>query len=249
MDQSQMNFHTMVRAVLQTRLDHPAATSSFPALVRIFDRVAALEGMLNSNRRALGVGLAPATEAKNSLKEPMATAVCAVMGKVESLASELGKTKLALQAHVVPSDFAGGELDAANLALSLLDLVTADIVPALHTDYALTDAMLNEAQGLVDEFAHAVGSPRSAYVNQTGHQGIIDWVIPELRRVLETQLDPTARGFDLKPTDSGSITKKLWFDAYEAARVIVDLAPGSGGDAPAAPTTPASPTGGVSGGG
>ena len=44
-----------------------------------------------------------------------------------------------------------------------------------------------------------------------------------------------ARQFDLKPTDSGSITKKMWFDAYKAARVIVDLAPGSGGETPTVP--------------
>jgi hypothetical protein len=39
-----------------------------------------------------------------------------------------------------------------------------------------------------------------------------------------------ARQFDLKPNDADSIAKKMWFDAYTAARVIVDLAPGSGGD-------------------
>ena len=100
----------------------------------------------------------------------------------------------------------------------------------LKADHGLTDAALDEARGLVDEFANAVGSPRSAFANQTGHQAIIDYMVTEIRRVLETQLDPMARQFDLKPSDSGSITKKMWFDAYTAARVIVDLAPGAGGD-------------------
>ncbi len=87
----------------------------------------------------------------------------------------------------------------------------------------------------MDEFAIAVGSPRSAFANQTGHQTIIDFIVGEIRGLLETQLDPMSRQFDLKPTDSGSITKKMWFDAYTAARVIVDLAPGPGGETPKVP--------------
>ena len=235
MDRSQQNFHNMTRTVLRTRIDHPDATNSPSALVRYFNRVGELEAVLNASRRALGIGLAPVTETKNLLKEPAVMAVCLVMGMVEAHASETGKTKLALEAHVVPSDFAGGELDAANQMLNLLQLITSPILTVLKADHGLTDAALTEARGMVDEFANAVGSPRSAFANQTGHQGIIDWVIPEIRRVLETQLDPMARQFDLKPTDSGSITKKMWFDAYTAARVIVDLAPGSGGETPTVP--------------
>ena len=53
--------------------------------------------------------------------------------------------------------------------------------------------------------------------------------------MLFRSLDPMARQFDLQPKDSGSITKKMWFDAYTAARVIVDLAPGSGGETPTVP--------------
>ena len=219
----------MVRTVLRTRIDHAAATSSPPALVRVFNRVAELEAVLNASRRALGIGLTPVTEAKNLLKEPAAKAVCAVLGMVEAHANEMGKTRLALDAHVVPSDFEGGELDAAHHMLNLLDLVTPAIFATLTADFGLSSAMLNEARGLVDEFANAVGSPRSAFANQSGHQAIIDYMVAEIRRVLETQLDPIARQFDLKPSDSGSITKKMWFDAYTAARVIVDLAPGSGG--------------------
>ena len=230
-----MNFHTMTRAVLQTRVDHPTATGAPAALVRYFARLAGLEAVLNSSRRALGIGLAAVTEVKNLLKEPMVTSVCAVMGMAEAHANETGKAKLAMQAHVVPSDFAGAELDAANHALNLLDFLTPDIVVILKADFGLTDAMVTEARGLVDEFAHAVGSPRSAHNNQVGHQGIIDAMIAQIRTLMETQMDPLARTFDLKPNDSGSITKKLWFDAYTAARVIVDLAPGSGSATPTVP--------------
>lgn len=229
MDRSQQNFHNMVRTVLRTRIDHATATNSPAALVRYFNRIAELEAVLNASRRALGIGLAPVTETKNLLKEPAVTAVCAILGMVEAHASETGKAKLALEAHVVPSAFEGGELDAANQMLNLLLLISAPVATVLKSDHGLTDAALTEAFGLVDEFAKAVGSPRSAFANQTGHQGIIDYAIGEIRRVLETQLDPMARQFDLKPSDSGSITKKMWFDAYMAARVIVDLAPGSGG--------------------
>jgi hypothetical protein len=229
----------MVRTVLRTRIDHSAATGSPAALVRYFNRVAELEAVLNASRRALGFGLAPVAEVKNLLKEPAAKAVCTILGMVEAHASETGKTKLALEAHVVPSDFEGGELDAANQMLNLLQLITSPISAVLKADHGLTDAALTEAYGVVDEFARAVGSPRSAFANQAGHQAIIDYAVGEIRRVLDTQLDPLARQFDLKPNDSGSISKKMWFDAYTAARVIVDLAPGSG--TAATPTVPAPP--------
>jgi hypothetical protein len=152
----------------------------------IFNRVGELEAVLNASRRALGLGLAPVTEAKNLLKEPAVTAVCKVMGMVEAHASETGKTKLALDAHVVPSDFDRWELDAAHRMLNVLDLVTPGILATLTADFGLSAASLNEARGLVDEFANAVGSPRSAFANQTGHQAIIDYMIVEIRRVLET---------------------------------------------------------------
>ncbi len=58
-----------------------------------------------------------------------------------------GKTKLALESDVVPSDFAGGELDATNQMLNLLQLVTSPILTVLKADHGRTDAALNEARG------------------------------------------------------------------------------------------------------
>jgi hypothetical protein len=109
-------------------------------------------------------------------------------------------------------------------------------VAVLKSDFGLTDEALAEAQGLTNQFLAAVGSARGVVGKDAGQESLVDWTIGQLRMVLDTQLDPLARQFDLQPKDSGSITKKLWFDAYTSARVIVDLAPGSGGGA--TPTVP-----------
>ncbi len=243
MNRDHQNFHSMVRAVLQTRVAHPEATSAPVALVRMLDSVAGLEALLNSQRRAQGIGLEPIAAAKDTLKELMARAVCVVLGAVEAFASVTGRTKLVMQAHAVPSDMMGlGDMEAANHAVNLLSLVTTDILPVLKAEYGLTDAVLNEAQGVTDEFAHAVGLPRAGIVERESHEGVIEWVVGELRRVLTTQLDVLARQFDLQPKDSGSLTKKAWFDAYTSGRVIVDLAPGSGGGGDVPPVPPVVPT-------
>lgn len=230
MNRDDQNFHNMVRAVLQTRVDHPVAASSPLVLVQIFNTVSSLEALLNSARRAAGEELEPITLAKDELKRLMADAVCVPLGMLEAKASIAGNTKLALQAHVVPSDFTGlGDQDAANHALNVMELLTGPEVTALKATFGLTDAQHTLALGLVDEFARAVGSPRSAIVNREAHAAIAGSVIDQIRHILTTQLDPMMRQYDLKPTDSGSITKKAFYDAYRAAREIVDLAPGSGG--------------------
>ena len=38
----------------------------------------------------------------------------------------------------------------------------------------------------IGQFAKVVGSPRSAFANQSRHQAIIDYAIGEIHRVLET---------------------------------------------------------------
>ncbi len=230
MDRSQQNFHNMVRTVLRTRIDHAAAVSSPPALVRVFNKVAELEALLNAARQALEGNEGAETVVKNLLKTQMAGAVAVVLGMVEAHASMGGNTKLALEAHVVPSDFLGrGDLDAANFAVLKLGLVAPGNVAVLQSDFGLTNDALGEAQGLTNQFSAAVGAARGVVGQNAGQESLVDWTIGQLRMVLDTQMDPLARQFDLQPKDSGSISKKLWFDAYTSGRVIVDLAPGSGG--------------------
>ena len=129
------------------------------------------------------------------------------------------ESRLLFAGHVRRSDFAAKKLG----------LVTAQNLAALKSDFGLTDAALAEAQGLADQFSAAVGGARGIVGQNAGQESVVEWTIGQLRMVFDTQFDLLARQFDLQPKDSGSITKKLWFDAYTSGRVTVDLAPGSGG--------------------
>ena len=236
MNKDQRNYHSMTRAVLQTRVDHAAATSAPPALVRVFAAVGTLEARLNAARRRQGKALTPIAENKDALKGDMADAVCVVAGIVEAFAAEKGDRMLAAKANVVPSNITGlPDLDAANRTADLLELVTAENRTALTDDFGLTAEMLEAAGDLLEEFSNLIGKPRTGIIGRKGSGQETDGIIAVLREVFDKRFDPLARQCNVTGTDPASLAKKAWFDAYTNARIIVDLPGADGGGGGAAP--------------
>lgn len=234
-------FHNMLHSTVRTRSEHAAASAAPPALVRAFDTLSAIEARLNNWRRKQeGIGLEAITAEKETLQRASAEAILLIAGALQARAAEANDPILLALADVSLTDLLVlDDTDFANRCAELLAAITPTLRPLLISDFGLTEPGIEDAQDLLEEFQQRIGAPREAIGQRKIAGQEITRAITEARQTLKNRLDPLMRQFNITGTTPESIAKRLFHEAYQSARIIVD--------APSKKKKPAE--GGTSGGG
>ena len=217
-------FHNMLHSTVRTRSEHAAASAAPPALVRAFDTLSAIEARLNNWRRKQeGIGLEAITAEKETLQRATAEAILLIAGALQAHAAETNDPILLALADVSLTDLLVlDDPDFANRCAELLGAITPTLRPLLISDFGLTEPGIEDAQDLLEEFQQRIGAPREAIGQRKIAGQEITRAITEARQTLKNRLDPLMRQFNVTGTTPEAITKRLFHEAYQSARVIVD---------------------------
>ena len=210
-------YHNMLHSTVRTRSEHPAVSAAPPALVRAFDALSAIEARINNWRRKQdGIGLEAITAEKDTLQR-------AIAGALQALAAEQTDPILLALADVSLTDLiALTDPDFANRCTDILAAITPARHPLLISDFGLTADGIEDATDLLEEFTQRIGAPRAAIVARSTARQEIERAIGEARHLLKNRLDPLMRQFNQAGTTPEAIAKRLFHEAYQSARVIVD---------------------------
>jgi hypothetical protein len=155
----------------------------------------------------------------------------AAVGIAESFANFTGDTELARQLNFAPSTLRGlPDLDCRERCQALLELVSAAVLRAKLTDYGLTDAILETADDMIDEFSDLIGKPRQLVIQRKGATGQIEAIFVEVRAFLDGVLDSFMRQYGLPVQTPEGLARQALYADYQSARKIVDLGGRGGGD-------------------
>ena len=217
-------YHNMLHSTVRTRSEHAAASAAPPALVRAFDALSAIEARINNWRRKQdGIGLEAITAEKETLQRATAEAILPIAGALQALAAEQTDPILLALADVSLTDLiALTDPDFANRCTDILAAITPTRRPLLISDYGLTEDGIEDATDLLEEFTQRIGAPRAAIVARSTARQEIERAIGEARHLLKNRLDPLMRQFNQAGTTPEAIAKRLFHEAYQSARIIVD---------------------------
>ena len=217
-------FHNMLHSTVRTRSEHAAASAAPPALVRAFDTLSAIEARLNNWRRKQeGIGLEAITAEKETLQRATAEALLLIAGALQAHAAETNDPILLALANVSLTDLLVlDDTDFANRCAELLAAITPTLRPLLISDFGLTEPGIEDAQDLLEEFQQRIGAPREAIGQRKIAGQEITRAITEARQTLKNRLDPLMRQFNVTGTTPEAIAKRLFHEAYQSARIIVD---------------------------
>ena len=224
MESADKAYHNMLHSTLRTRSEHAAISAAPPALVRAFDSLSAIEARINNWRRNQdGIGLEAITSEKETLQRATAEAILPIAGALQAHATETDAPILQSLADVSLTDLiAQTDTDFANRCADILAQLTPTRRPIIIAEFGITAEAIEDATDLLEEFTQRIGAPRSAIVARSTARQEIERAITEARHLLKNRLDPLMRQFNQAGTTPETIAKRLFHEAYQSARVIVD---------------------------
>ncbi len=234
MQKPEINITNMLQTVnlVLTAQQNQPIWSGLPAFVRGQGRLAGSINILAALAQSQGTNLKGITVDKDRLQLSVITRLENVAGMAGPYAFENGNQTLGAKFNVK----AGKLLNTrdgllADLAQGIHDeadtLVTAQ--PAKLAEYGLTPLILTDLQSAITAYRSVLGTPRAAISNRSADTQAIAAEIKRASLNLDQVLDRLMLQFR---------TENLaFFNAYEAARKIVDVGGGSGGGE----TTPTEP--------
>jgi hypothetical protein len=157
----------------------------------------------------------PVTTNKEKTKELLEESIEILAGIVSSYAEAKGLKEIAQKVKLLTQSFAKKrETDIEPKVNAFLKLVR-ELMPEL-SDYALTEAMVVEAETLRNQLVAMIGSPRNLTVQGSSANKQVDTLITETKNLLSKQLDGLMLRF--------RTTESEFYNSYLQARTIVEPA-------------------------
>ena len=229
METEERNYHNMVHSVIRTRGAHLDVTTppvAPPAIVRAFDDLVGIEARLNLHRRRQeGTGLKVISGEKATLQKAMCQTTLVVAGMVHALSAANADTALLAQADSSLNELLNlPDKTCADRCATLVALITVERRPILTAEYGLTPELEQNASDLIDEFSHQIGAPRAFIIERKTAGQQVKLAITDARFLFDNRLAPLLRQYNLPARDPISQAKRAFYDVYQSARIIVDLA-------------------------
>ncbi len=215
MTNAHINKLGMYLAVIQVLNKFSAVFANVPALVRLAASLAQLAANIGTKSEAIGIGTSPKTEAKRKAEGEMSAGVSVLVGKLHSYATDKENAELMKQSDVTEWDIHHQrDAERGKYADQMLDLVEANL-PNL-ADYAVTSDKIAAARQLVVDHDGTIGDRSSTKNSQTGGRDSVMAMFAQADSILEDQIDRMIPDFKKDNPD--------FCAAYDAARVIKDIA-------------------------
>jgi hypothetical protein len=211
-----VNKYGMFKVVIKVLGNFASVFAGMPALVRA---VAAFTQIVQNIAKVSGdvsTGTAPKTNAKNQSEAAMADGVVALVGKLHSYAAENEDVELMDESDVTGSDFTRTRnSQRAELATKLVNLVESH-KGDLTADYPAIDKEISDTRRLIADFDSSLGDRDSTKKGQTSGRMSVEDMFHKADFILDHQIG--------KQMESFKKTNPDFYNAYNAALVIVDVA-------------------------
>ena len=219
----------MQRTVLGVLDTHADAWASVPAMHTYRDALAGHIAAARTAAQAFSRTSRPATKAKGALRNAVADHSWRLAQAIKAWAHANGRPDVAQAVHLSKDDF--NNLRDGDLA-DFSEVVVAEAREHLPADsepadtklgtHGVTAAFVDHLDGLDDDFALALSTPREAIAARKGAGRALKVAVGEGQALLRKQVDPTV---DFLAPDAPAFAQ-----AYRDARIIVDRGRGPSSD-------------------
>ena len=232
MNSNQENKLDMFRAVVALLTVSSPLIATVAALVTKFGLLKGKMDKISVLAATQALPAAGAVVGKKEALDAMVLATLDVAGSVLSYATPNGLPELAAKVTVTESALRyGRQQDRVTLAQQVHD--AAATVVARLGDYNVTAATLEDLQTKIVTATAALSGPRNAVDSRSAATTQLPEAFKEVDTLLAKEIDPLIVKFKKTQPD--------FYNAYQAARIIVDRPGGHAGKEPATPNAPTTP--------
>ncbi len=214
--------------VVLTVLDKfSAVIAAVPAAVKLVARFKGIVAEINSRSSEVDKGTSGETNAKTKAEDDMSEAVSILVGVLHSYATEVEDEELMKKSDVTDSDIdRKRDVERGPFCTSLIDMVEEH--KAELAEFGVAEEDIANARALIKAYEDSLGKRDSTKVEHESQRKSIAALFRSADRLLNRQLDKMVA--NMKNADMKQ--------AYEAARVIRDVAATRKGDVEEVAETP-----------
>ncbi|MDI9366043.1 MAG: hypothetical protein QM541_13885 [Flavobacterium sp.] len=199
---------------------HATAYAILPAFSNAYTKFKGLVKNINDGNTLLQGGSIGITDEKLAKRIIMADIGITVVSALKAYAHATNNVALIADTDITKDDILGcKETDADDICLHIHDLGGQHL--AALADYGIVQADLAALSSSITSFTEKIGSPRKHIIDTKTVRANITKYFKEADSLLLNQLDNLITVLKTKAPD--------FYDAYQAARIIVDLGGGSKG--------------------
>lgn len=210
----------MFIAVTNVCDQHASAYTTLPAFSNAYTKFKGLVKNINDGNTLLQGGVTGITDDKLVKRIAMAEIAITVVSALKAYAHASNNTELIADADITKDDILScKETDADDICLHIHDLGEQHLTAL--ADYGIAQADLDALSSSVTSFTEKIGSPRKHIIDTKTVRANITKHFKEADSLLLNQLDNLVNVLKTKAPD--------FYDAYQAARIIVDQGGGGKG--------------------
>lgn len=210
----------MFIAVTNVCDQHATAYATLPAFGTAYAAFKGLVKNINDGNTLLQGSTTGITDEKLAKRIAMADMAITVVSALKAYAHATNNANLIAETDIVKDDILScKETDADDICLHIHDLGELHLTKL--ADYGIAQADLDTLSSSITSFTEKIGSPRKHIIDTKTVRANITKYFKEADSILLNQLDNLVTVLKTKAPD--------FYDAYQAARIIVDQGGGSKG--------------------